>query len=224
MAARQVTFRLPLPGWPRAVLETDYGLHGGRLLVDGAAVLEFRDAEALVRGSRSTLPGTKKELELRLDPDDPREAVLAIDGITAEREDLLHPKASRSTWIHALLGLVASGAGFAASALYLIKSRNDGDPWALKMALHMAGWHLLLVLTLFPASILGGRFGIRLVQLVAIVFFAIHLGIALANTGQADETWIGAFNAVSGCVFLAAAAYGQRAWCDMDPVRALQEL
>jgi hypothetical protein len=224
MAAHQIAFRLPLPGWPRAVLETDYGLRGGRLVVDGAAVLELEGKDALARGGRARLPGTTSEVELRLDPEDPTKVLLAIDGVAAEQEDRLHPKASRSTWIHALLGLIGSGAGFAASALYLLKSKNESDAWALKMSLHMAGWHLLLVLTLFPSSIFGGRVGIRLVQIVSTVFFAIHVGIAVANIGQADDPWIAVFNGVSGLFFLAAGVYGQRAWRDMDPLRALQHL
>ena len=93
--------------------------------------------------------------------------------------------------------------GFAASWLYLQKT----DPWSFKMAFHMAGWHLLLVLTLSPISLLGGRKGVRGVQAVAAVFFAIHVGIALANTDASSLAGIGILNAASGLFFLATAIY-----------------
>jgi hypothetical protein len=90
------------------------------------------------------------------------------------------------------------------------------------MGLHMAGWHLLLTLTLFPASVWGQRIGIRVVQAVSLVFFLIHAGIATANLDMADPA-IAVLNALSGLLFGAATLYGQRAHRDMDPIRALVE-
>lgn len=125
------------------------------------------------------------------------------------------PSIARASWIHASLSLAASAFGFVAGYLYVVRSGEGADPWAMKMALHMAGWHLLLVLTLFPTTLLGGRAGVRTVQAASAVFFAIHLAIASSNTDPASLTgvgpWIAAFNAVSAICFLAAAVYGQRA-------------
>lgn len=118
-------------------------------------------------------------------------------------------------WRHASISLAASAFGFIAGWLYLRRSTQDADPWAMKMALHMAAWHLLLVLTLFPTTLLGGRAGVRTVQGVSFVFFVIHAAIALANTEAASLTgvgmWIALFNALSGVCFLGAVIYGQRA-------------
>ena len=99
--------------------------------------------------------------------------------------------------------------------------------WALKMAYHTAAWHLLLTFTLFPASVWGQRLGIRSVQIVSLVFFCIHLGIAIANAfwrdaGSLVDVWIAFYNALSGVLFLASLIYGNRAHSDMDPVTALR--
>lgn len=120
----------------------------------------------------------------------------------------------RRTWIHASMALAASGFGFVASYLYLERSHADSDPWAMKMALHMAAWHLLLVLLLFPTSLLGRKIGARVVQGVSAVFFLIHAGIAAANTNAASFAgvglWIAVFNALSGIFFLGAVLYSDR--------------
>jgi hypothetical protein len=60
------------------------------------------------------------------------------------------------------------------------------------------------------------------------LFFLIHVGIAIANVGAGDpadplEGAIAFLNALSGVLFLATVLYGNRAWRDMDPVRALRE-
>jgi len=128
--------------------------------------------------------------------------------------------------VHASLALMGSAAGFVASALYLAKGSAAEGAWAIKMGQHMAGWHLLLTVTLFPASVWGQRVGIRAVQLVSLLFFFIHAGIALANVAPTDaadpsDGAIAFFNAVSGIFFLATAIYGNRAYRDMDPVAAL---
>jgi hypothetical protein len=147
------------------------------------------------------------------------EVVIEVDGERALREDRLQAPISRSAIIHAVIALLASFAGFVASWLYLDRA-EDGDAWAMKMALHMAGWHLLLTLTLFPASIWGQRFGIRAVQVVSGLFFVIHAGIATANMFEPFDG-IALFNALSGVAFLGAVLYGQRAHRDVDPLRAL---
>jgi hypothetical protein len=128
------------------------------------------------------------------------------------REPLLIP---RQAWIHGSIALTASVFGFLASYVYLRRSVVAEDPWALKMAMHMAAWHLLLVVTLFPVSVLGKRNGIHVVQLVSAVFFVIHVAIALANTDDASLAgagmWIAIFNGASGLFFAGGAAYGWRA-------------
>src|SRR5262249_33042804 len=144
---------------------------------------------------------------------------LLFDGAEVMREDRMRAPISRSVWIHAFLALGGSLFGFIASALYVRRAGLSQDPWAMKMALHMAAWHLLLVLTLFPLSVFGQRVGIRVVQCVSLLFFCIHVGIAVANTGPAfDGPWIALLNGASGVAFLAAAIYGSRAWADMDPL------
>lgn len=134
----------------------------------------------------------------------------AIDSDEAETR-----APARSAWIHGGLALAGSFAGFAAGALYLARAHAADDAWALKMAVHMAAWHLLLTLTLFPASVWGGRTGIRTVQFASLVFFAIHAGIAIANVGSppgvAYGPWIALLNAASGLLFAASVVYGQRA-------------
>lgn len=186
----EVAFRLPLAGAPRAVVETDFALRNPRVRVEGEL-----DAARL------------KVMVL----DD--EVRLFVDGVEAPREDRLRAPTSRSAWVHACLALGGSAFGFFASWLYI----GRGDAWSTKMALHMAAWHLLLTLTLFPASVWGQRIGIRAVQLAALIFFCIHLGIALANLG-APMDGIAILNALSGAAFFATVIYGQRAHRDMDPL------
>ena len=223
-----IVFYLPLPGWPRAVFEGDFAYQSGRLLRDGVTVLSAATRAELERGVRAVPPGQSVELAMRLDGTgtSPQLAVLA-DGVPACREDELRVRPSRSAWTHACQALAGSGAGFVASWLYLQKATELGSEWAFKMGTHMAAWHLLLTLTLFPASVWGRRTGIRAVQGMSLMFFLIHAGIALANLGPADPTdpsspAIAALNAVSGVLFLVATVYGQRAYRDMDPVAALR--
>lgn len=229
MAELEIAFRLPLADWPRAVFESDYGYDGGRLLVDGTSVLEARDRGELERGVTARLPGSERSVSLRLVTNANVSDVEArVDGREALREDRMRARPSRSAWAHACLALLGSAAGFVASDLYLLKAARLDSDWALKMGYHMAGWHLLLTFTLFPASVWGQRTGIRLVQLVSGLFFLIHAGIAAANVGagsgvSAGEYWIAVFNALSGLFFAIAAVYGQRAYRDMNPDVALRD-
>ena len=228
MAELEVAFRLPLAGWPRAVFESDYGYDGGRLVVDAHTVVRANTRQQLESGVRGNLPVTGADVAVRLVVDGQSPALQVwINGEPALREDALRARPTRSAWVHACLALAASAAGFTASYLYLMKARVLDSEWALKMANHMAGWHLLLTFTLFPASVWGQRVGIRAVQWVSVLFFCIHAGIALANLGTGDPTnpddaRIALWNAVSGLCFLAAAVYGYRAYRDMDPVAALR--
>src|SRR5262245_19420098 len=141
MAELRIAFRLPTS---RALFVSDYGLRGGCLLVDGATLLEAPSHESLVAGvsvDRFTLRAP-----------DGFDVRLWLDGEEVPREDRLRAPTSRAAWIHALLALAGSAFGLIASALYVGRAGASGDPWAMKMALHMAAWHLLLTLTLFPAS------------------------------------------------------------------------
>lgn len=222
--ALAMDFRLPVTGWPKATFETSYGFDGGRLMFEGQAVLQVPDRVALERGVAGALPGTSTSLEVRLDG---RDVLLSVGGVEAVREDDLSAPPSRSAWIHAFMALGASFFGFVAGYLYLEAARVTADPWPMKMAMHMAGWHLLLTFLLFPASVWGQRFGIRAVQFVSFVFFAIHAGIAIANIVDPDPTRpdsmaIALFNALSGVLFGVATVYGNRAHADMDPVKALE--
>ncbi len=216
MAELRVRFRLPGTFEP-AVFVSDYGLRGGRLLIGGAVALEAGSREALRSGARARVGGRAIEVSAR----DDGEIELRVDGAPALREERLRAPTSRSAWRHAWLALSGSFLGFAASWLYLRRAQVSGDAWAMKMAVHMAAWHLFLTLTLFPASVWGQRIGIRAVQLAALVFFFIHAGIALANLGgPGDGPLLGALNAASGAAFLVTVLYGQRAHADMDPLRA----
>jgi hypothetical protein len=218
MAERRVAFRLPLPGLPRALFVTDYGLNQGQLLVDDTIILTASSHEAIVRGVSVTLPGTERQILVQAEEDEVR---LSLDGAEVRREDRLRAPSSRSAWLHGWIALAGSAFGFAASYLYVLRANSLSDPWSMRMALHMAAWHLLLTLTLFPASVWGQRAGIRAVQAMSLVFFFIHLGIALSNSGsneQADGPFIALFNALSGFAFLVAVLYGQRAHADMDPL------
>jgi hypothetical protein len=228
MGQRSIVFRLPVTGYPRAVFETDYGYREGRLCVDGVLVVETSSREELAAGVQGRLPESDIEIRARLREAEGKEEELEVtaEGVAALREDRLVAPTSRSAWIHASQALAGSAFGFLASWLYLERARATGDPWPLKMATHMAAWHLLLVLTLFPASAWGQRVGIRAVQFVSLVFFAIHAGIAIANlasSGSIDPAgpWIALCNGLSGAFFLVATIYGNRAHRDMDPVAAL---
>jgi hypothetical protein len=227
MAELELGFLLPLPAWPRAVFEGGYGFDGGRLMLDGAEILRARGRDDFERGVRGSLPGGGATVEMRLLSNDRgrSEVVVLVDGARATREDSVRALPSRSAWGHACLALAASAAGFVASWLYLLRAAQEQSDWALKMATHMAGWHLLLTCTLFPASLWGQRVGIRLVQAISLLFFGIHAGIAIGNLGAGGDGHSGAiavFNAVSGIFFLAATLYGNRAYRDMDPVTALR--
>ncbi|MCK6552665.1 hypothetical protein L6R52_42980 [Myxococcota bacterium] len=228
MASRSFTFRLPSEGYPKAVFETDYGFRGGRLFVDGKLMLGIATRASLVAGSVTRF--RDQELELKLvgatDGDESSgDLVLTLGGRAAVTEESLSAPPSRSAWIHGWIALAASFFGFVASWLYLERARSFDDAWAMKMAIHTAGWHLLLTVSLFPASVWGQRLGIRGVQLISLIFFLIHLGMALANTDQAsrsmDGPGIALFNALSGIFFAVSVWYGQTAHRDMDPGRGL---
>lgn len=227
MANLDMGFLLPLPGWPRAVFEGDYSFEEGCLRLDGAEVLRARSRAQLEAGVRGPLgvSGVAVEMRLLTGEHTAPELRVFVDGRPALREDSLRARPSRSAWIHACLALAASAAGFMASYLYVLRAAQENSEWSLKMANHMAGWHLLLTFTLFPASVWGQRPGIRLVQFVSLLFFLIHLGIAIANLGPDGGGHGGAIavlNAASGLFFLAATVYGNRAHRDMDPVVALR--
>lgn len=217
----EIAFRLPLPGAPRAVFQSDYGYRGAALVVDGRAVIDARSREELEEGAGDHVArlGAHLRMQLVTTGGAPR-VVVEVNGVPAPRESDLHAPTSRSAWIHAIIALVGSAAGFAASYFYLRKSWDSNDPWANKMGLHTAGWHLLLTFTLFPLSVWGQRLGIRAVQAVSLLFFGIHVSIALANSDLGDP-FIALFNALSGIAFLASVIYGQRAYRDMDPLRAM---
>ena len=224
MAEQRIVFRMPLPGWPRAVFASDYGFRGGKLMSEGAVILSADSHAALCLGIDVDAPELDAHLRLVLGNkggDDPNLA-LFVNGVAAPLEEELQAPTSRSALIHGGIALLGSLFGFVASGLYWEKAREQGDLWALKMAVHMAGWHLLLTLTLLPASVWGQRLGIRAVQAASLVFFLIHVGIALANTGDAASTeGIAVLNATSGLAFLAAVIQGQRAHADMAPERGL---
>lgn len=218
MAERTLAFRLPLRRSPRALFVTDYGLRQGQLIIDGTVVLDAGSREALRAGVSAMLPGTDRLLTVTAVDDD---VCVALDGIAARREDHFAAATSRSAWIHGWIALAGSAFGFIASYLYMLRAQMLDDAWSLRMAMHMAAWHLLLTLTLFPASVWGQRLGIRAVQATSLLFFLIHFGIALSNAvapGDAPEgAWIALLNGASGFAFLGAVVYGQRAYADMDP-------
>jgi hypothetical protein len=225
MAELSIAYRLPLDDWPQAVFESDYAFEGGRLTLAGATIAEAADRQTLERGVIGRYRGHDVAVRLVMDGHIPLVHV-EVDGREAPPETDLRPRPSRSAWAHAAIALSASAAGFVASYLYLEKAWALDSVWSLKMANHMAAWHLLLTFTLFPASVWGRRPGIRAVQATSALFFAIHLGIAIANLVSPDPvhaggTWIAVWNAVSGAFFLLAVFYGNIAWRDMDPARAL---
>jgi hypothetical protein len=201
MAELRLPYVLPPPHGGRAVFVTDYGLRGGRLLVDGAEVVTATTREALELGVTAVLEGPQRMVLVRAARD--FDVRVWVDGEEAAREDRQRAAARRTAWLHAVLALLASACGFAASWLYVVRARTSGDAWAMKMALHMAGWHLLLTLTLFPAALFGDRIGLITVRVTSLVFFVIHAGIALANLGpEADSGAIAFLNAASGVAFL----------------------
>jgi hypothetical protein len=223
-------FRLPAAGWPRATFRGDHAHRRGRLFVGDELIVDAPARADLERGVHGRLPGDTREVELRVVREGATPRVLVhLDGVAALEESQMRIPASRSAWIHALLALAASAAGFIAGYLYLGRAAelavaSAQSVHATKMAVHMAGWHLLLTFTLLPASVWGQRAGIRAVQGVSLLFFLIHAGIALANTGEAvvaGAFWIGFWNAASGAFFFAAVVYGNVAWRDMDPVAPL---
>ncbi len=227
MAALNLAFRLPLDGWPRALLETDHRYSRSRLIVEGREVLVALSRAELEAGVGAELGSGGARIEVRLSMDGSIPNVeLRVDGRAAIAESDLNAAPTPSAWRHAFIALLASAAGFAASYLYLREAWALDSGWSLKMAYHMAGWHLLLTVSLFPASVWGQRLGIRCVQVVCLMFFLIHAGIALANIASPDpgssaDLPIGVLNAISGLFFLAGVVYGNVAWRDMDPVAPL---
>jgi hypothetical protein len=215
----EIAFRLPLAGWPRAVFQSDYGYRGGVLVLDGAQVLQAPSREALEQGVEGHANGAPLAMRLHERGGAPVLEVTA-DGKEARREGRIWARPTRSAWIHALTALGGSAAGFAASWFYLVKAEALHDDWARKMGQHTLGWHLLLTFTLFPLSVWGQRPGIRAVQLVSLLFFCIHAGMALANSNLGDPG-IAFCNALSGVLFFASTVYGNRAHRDMDPLAAL---
>jgi len=224
VSLRTLAFRLPVEGEPRALFETDWLFHGGRLLLDGRPVVEARTRDELKEGVQADFAeGTVTVTLVERDGSDDLE--IRVGDALAVNEATVALPATRSAWIHAWIALCGSFAGFVSSALYLHKASILHSEWALKMGQHTLAWHLVLTLTLFPASVWGQRLGIRIVQVVSAVFFAIHVGIALANVGHGgdasnpNDAWIALGNAISGVAFLAAVLWGQRAARDMDPRR-----
>jgi len=219
----EIAFRLPVSGWPRALFRSDYRYRRGSLSVDGAPILRADSREDLERGveaSPDRAGGAPVRMELLYRNGIP-ELHVQVAGRPAVRENEVWARPTRSAWIHACIALAGSAAGFAASYCYLVEAEAIHSAWATKMGQHTGGWHLLLTFTLFPASVWGQRIGIRAVQLVSLLFFCIHVGIALANSDLGSPA-IAFFNALSGLLFLASVIYGNRAYRDMDPVVALQ--
>lgn len=134
-----------------------------------------------------------------------------------DEAEAIEPLGGPMLRIHAALAFAASIAGFVASYIYLLRAAADGGAWALKMAYHMAAWHGLLVLVLAPLSLLFGTTGLRIVQWVCALFFAIHVGIGFTNahgTGTGAEshaTAIAIWNLLSAVCFAAAVPTGSLA-------------
>lgn len=216
--AFQRNFVLPDRNLTRVCFESDYEFRSTRVRIAEREILELANPQELDRGTTLTsvsLGGATLEVRRRMDG-----AIPIIDiflaGESATPEDELSAYTARAAWIHAFQALAASAAGFVASAIYLSKSQDSGSLHEFKMAYHMAAWHLLLTLTLFPASVWGGCFGIRFVQTTSALFFLIHAGIAAANLStfnspEAADPAIALWNAVSGFFFLVATIYGNRA-------------
>ncbi len=221
-AGLDVAFRLPIEGWPKAGFHSDFGFGSARLEAGGRTVLRARTRDELEAGVTGTLPSGEPCAMRLVTKNGALHVEVEVAGQRAPREDRVWARPTRSAWIHASIALAGSAAGFAASWFYLVKAWNEDSQWAMKMGYHTAGWHFLLTLTLFPASVWGQRLGIRAVQFVSLVFFFIHAGIALANSGPGSPL-IAVFNGLSGFAFLLSVVYGQRAHRDMDPVAALQD-
>jgi len=224
---QELRYLLPLPGHPQAVFQTSVNYDGGSLVLDGRTVLEAHTRAELESGVSAHLPSDRSRITVRLMTGSRRTLQIDVEGRRAVPVDEIRVPPSASAWLHGWLALAGSAAGFVASYLYLRKAAGIQDEWALKMGTHMAGWHLLLTFTLFPASVWGQRVGIRAVQVVSLLFFCIHAGIACANLGPSDPTypldrWIALFNATSGAFFLMTTVFGNRAHRDMDPVAALR--
>ncbi len=207
------TLELQFEGPARARFVSDFGLTHAVVYWADAQVLTVRDAQALAAGVRAALPHGQGELEVRAAH--PSVVVLCLNGVPLRPAGSSAHRSAGAAWVHALLALAGSLFGFAAGWLYLQRAQQDGEAWSLKMAWHMAAWHLLLTLTLFPASLWGQRAGIRAVQLVSLVFFAIHAGISLANAlaggGASEGAAIASLNLLSGLAFLATFLWGFRA-------------
>ncbi len=214
----EVPFSVDLDGGVRASFFGDHLFSSGRVEIAGETVVRFDER-------REGLIGRWRDRVVRLElPDreapDPNRLALYIDDVAVPQVRHVRMKPSRSAWMHATQALLASVAGFIASYLYLVKAEEQADAWAMKMGIHTAGWHLLLTLTLFAASVWGQRVGIRAVQFVSLVFFGIHAGMAIANfvdPSPLDGPGIAIFNAISGVFFFVAVVYGQRAHRDMTP-------
>ncbi|MFO0755195.1 MAG: hypothetical protein U0359_01785 [Byssovorax sp.] len=220
-AGMEIPFRLPIGDWPRALFRSDFGYNKARLTLDGAVLVEAETRAELEQGVQGSLAGGEPISMKLVTRGGKREVEVVVGGELAAEEGRIWAKPTRSAWIHAFIALGGSAAGFLASYFYLVKAAELHSDWAQKMGNHTAGWHLLLTFTLFPASVWGQRLGIRAVQLVSLVFFFIHVGIALANS-EVDTFGIAFFNALSGVLFLASLLYGNRAHRDMDPVAALR--
>ncbi|MEQ9503993.1 MAG: hypothetical protein RIT81_44470 [Deltaproteobacteria bacterium] len=214
----EVPFSVNLDGGVQARFLGDHLFSRGCVKFGDETVVDFDER-------RERLIGRWRDHEVRLElPDrdvpDPNRLALYIDDERVPQIGHVRLKPSRSAWIHATQALLASFAGFVASWLYLVKAEEQADAWAMKMGIHTAGWHLLLTLTLFAASVWGQRIGIRAVQFVSLVFFCIHAGMAIANfvdPSPLDGPGIAVFNAISGIFFFVAVVYGNTAARDMTP-------
>src|SRR5690242_5615788 len=132
-----IAFRLPVEGWPRALFQSDFGFRGADLVIDGATVLAAGSREALEQGVEGALAPGGAAIAMQLVE---RRGVLGplvtVAGEEALREDKLSAKPSRSAWIHAIIALLGSAAGFASSYVYLLKAQAMNSAWALKMGQH----------------------------------------------------------------------------------------
>jgi hypothetical protein len=223
-ARRSIAYRLPLEGAPRVVFETDWLFHGGRLSYEGRSLVEARTRDELARGLETEF--AEGALTVRLVEHAGENAIeVRLGDALALSESTVFLKPTRAVWIHAWIALAGSIFGFVSSALYLHKASLLHSEWASKMGMHTLVWHVVLTATLFPSSLWGQRLGIRIVQAVSLVFFGIHVCIAISNVGNGgdasnpNDAWIALTNALSGLAFLAAVAWGQRAAREMDPSR-----
>lgn len=203
------------PDGGRIEVRTSYLYDGATVHWDGDQVLALADRAAFLAGAQVRVGADELSVVLRDDGVRVPEPELVLNRAPLVRQDRARRATSGPVYLHSFLALFGSFAGFAASYLYLLRSENYDDPWALKMALHMGAWHLLLTLTLFPAALFGGRIGVRIAQLASLLFFAIHLGIGLANLDAGTllkDGWpIALLNAASGLFFALAVLSGQPA-------------